>query len=117
MAVLRYVMEHQPTTARQVADGLADNRGIARTTTHTLLERLRKKGYLARTEETGSIQYSLAVDAAEIQQALVDDFVRTTLGGSLSPFVAFFTDRANLSDAEAAELRRLLERAEQGDGK
>jgi len=41
---------------------------------------------------------------------LVDDFVETVLGGSLSPFVAYLNDRNDLKPEEAQALRDLMER-------
>jgi len=112
MSVLRYVLEHEPVTARQVADALAESKGFARTTTHTLLERLLKKDYLQRHAEEGVFRYTTGTGKADLMKEIVGEFVDTALGGSLSPFVAFLTERANLSEKEVADLNRLLDRIE-----
>lgn len=112
MSILRYVLEHEPVTARQVADAMADSKGFARTTTHTLLERLLKKEYISRHSEEGVFRYTMGPGKDGLMKELVGEFVDNALGGSLSPFVAFLTERANLSEAEVAELNRLLDRIE-----
>ena len=51
--LLRYVTEHSPITVREAAESYGRDRGLARTTVLTMMERLRSKGYLTRTEVDG----------------------------------------------------------------
>ena len=46
---------------------------------------------------------------AAVRQA-VQTFVDRTLGGTVSPFVAYLSDRAALSDEELSELEALVAR-------
>lgn len=112
MEILRYVMDHEPVTAREVADAMMERKGFARSTSQTLLERLRQKSYLSRGVKEGVNHYQLGIPRAELMKALVSDFVESSLGGSLSPFVAYFTERGNLSDDEAQKLTELLDKLE-----
>ena len=73
-----------------------------------MMERLRKKGYLVRVKDGGSFQYQPVVAKTELMQNLVHDFVQKSLGGSLSPFVAYLTEAKGLSEHELAELRALV---------
>jgi predicted transcriptional regulator len=41
---------------------------------------------------------------------LVGRFVERALGGSLSPFVAYLSDREGVSEAELGELEQLVDR-------
>jgi len=95
-----------------VADAIKGQKGFARSTSQTLLERLRSKGHLVRTIEAGVNVYSVNGDKAEMEKRLFADFFETTLGGSVSPFVAFLADRGSLTPKEADELRQLLNNAE-----
>lgn len=112
MEILRYVMDHEPVTAREVADAMMDRKGFARSTSQTLLERLRQKSYLNRGLKEGVNHYELGIPKTELMKALVSDFVEGSLGGSLSPFVAYFTERGNLTDDEAQKLTELLDKLE-----
>ncbi|MGV3723043.1 MAG: BlaI/MecI/CopY family transcriptional regulator [Actinomycetota bacterium] len=47
LEILEYIQEHPPETVRQVADYLAEARGVTRTTALNMAERHRKRGYLA----------------------------------------------------------------------
>jgi len=115
LEVLRFVAERAPVTVREVAEEWGRPRGRARTTILTMMERLRKKGYLLRedSETEGAFRYRPAVAPQTVMQNLVRDFVQKTLGGSLSPFVAYLSDAPEgFSESEVAELRRLVEEME-----
>ncbi len=113
MEVLRYVADHHPITVRDVADHLAETKGQVRTTALNMLERLRKKGYLARKRQQGVFHYSPRQPRGDLLQGLVRDFVDRALGGSLSPFVAYLTRDARITKEELEELKRLVLQLEQ----
>jgi len=110
MEILRYVADHHPVTVRDVADHVSATKGHVRTTVLNVMERLRKKGYLVRRKADGVFQYSPSVPRAELLRSLVREFVNRTLGGSLSPFVAYLTHEydGKLTAGEVAELRALV---------
>lgn len=114
LELLRFVGDHAPISVRDVATQYGEPRQLARTTILTVMERLRKKNYLTRRKDGGSFQYSPAQSKPLLLQTLVGDFVEKTLGGSLSPFVAYLADAPGVSDAEVAELRRLVDQMERG---
>ena len=109
LAVWRYIADQAPVSAREVAERFARERGLARTTILTMMERLRKKGYLTRRRREGVFHYSPRVPPAEVVQGLVRRFVEKTLAGSVSPLVAYLGKSHPISDAELAELQRLVE--------
>jgi predicted transcriptional regulator len=114
LEVLRFVADRAPITVREVADDWGKPRGLARTTILTVMERLREKNYLVRDKDdsgSGSWRYSPAMEKGELLRGLVRDFVQKTLGGSLSPFVAYLADAADtrdISDKEMEELKRIV---------
>lgn len=109
MEVLGFVTERQPVTAGEVAEAFAESHGLARTTVLTVMERLRKKGYLVRGRRSGIFYYSPRLSQSEVLQGQVSRFVETTLHGSLAPVVAYLSRSRRLSDEEVAELDRLVE--------
>ncbi|OPZ64659.1 MAG: Penicillinase repressor [Firmicutes bacterium ADurb.Bin506] len=116
--LLRYVTEHSPITVREAAESYGRDRGLARTTVLTMMERLRSKGYLTRTEVDGVNKYSPCLTSSKLMQGLVRDFVRNTLGGTLSPFVAYLAEDAEVSPDELDDLKRLVEELDsRGDRK
>ncbi len=114
LELLRYVADHAPISVRDAAVQYGEPRALARTTILTVMERLRKKNYLTRRKDGGSFQYSPSQSKPLLLQTLVGDFVQKTLGGSLSPFVAYLADAPDVSDEEVAQLRRLVEQMERG---
>ena len=109
LTLLRYVTDYAPVTVREAAAQFGEPHGLARTTILTMMERLRTKGYLTRRKDAGAFEYRPVVAKTELMQTLVHDFVEKTLGGSLSPFVAYLTDAKGLSERELSDLRKLLD--------
>lgn len=112
LEVLRYVTDHAPISVREVAEQFGEPRGLARTTILTVMERLRKKSFLTRVRQDSAFQYSPAIAKQDLMQNLVHDFVERTLGGSLSPFVAYLAESGRLSDDELSDLRKIVDNIE-----
>ena len=108
LEILHFVQDHHPVSVRDVANHFAEARGHVRTTILNVMERLRKKGFLARKKSGGIYQYEPRVGKAELLCSLVGDFVEKTLGGSLSPFVAYLSRDARLSDKELNDLKQAV---------
>jgi predicted transcriptional regulator len=109
LEVLRFIADHAPMTAREIVEGYGEEHGLARTTVLTVVERLRQKGYLSRKKRQGVYQYSPRVSASEVLQGVVRQFVEKTLGGSVSPVVAYLAKGRSLSDEDLKELEQLVE--------
>lgn len=108
LALLHYLAEHAPASVGEVAAGYGEARGLARSTVLTMMERLRSKGYLKRRQSAGLYRYSPATAPGEAVRNAVGSFVEKTLSGSVSPFVAYLSERAEVSDSELAELEALV---------
>ncbi len=111
LALLRYVAG-QPggTTVGEAAEGFGAPRGLARSTVLTMMERLRRKGHLDRRRVTGIFRYVSPATPGELLRGVVRSFVARTLGGSVSPFVNYLVETAEVSPADLAELERLVAR-------
>jgi len=108
LEILSYVTERHPITVGEVAEHFANTKGHARTTILTVMERLRKKGFLTRLKTGGVFEYSPTTTKKELTRSLVRDFIDQALGGSLAPFVAYLTECAELSDEDIKDLERLV---------
>jgi predicted transcriptional regulator len=108
LALLRYIADHGSISVREVTANYGEPRGLARTTVMTMMERLREKGFLARTHDNGVYRYTATVAQTRVLHNLVQEFVEKTLGGSVSPFVAYLAETRKLTAAEIADLRHLV---------
>ena len=106
--ILRYIADHAPISVGAVAGHFAEKRGLVRTTILNVMERLRQKGYLVRKETKGIFQYSPKQKKGDLLKSMVRDFVEDSLGGSISPFVAYLAENQRLSDKELSELKQIL---------
>ena len=113
LGLLRYVSEHQPITVREVSEGYGAEVGLARTTVLTVMERLRKKGFLTRKAGEGGFRYSSTQDEGHLLRNVVADFIRGKLKGSVSPFAAYLAQADELTADELAELRAAVDSLEQ----
>jgi len=118
--ILRYLGDRGALSVGDVADHFAETSGQARTTILTIMERLRKKGYLTRKQLKGVFHYSPKVPQRDLLRGLVKRFVDTTLAGSVSPFVAYLSESGPVSEQDLEQLKQLvrdLEQDRQGGGK
>ena len=108
LALLQYIAEQDDASVGEVAAGFGEERGLARSTVLTMMERLRGKSYLQRQQVEGVYRYSATGEQDSVVQGAVASFVEKTLQGSVSPFVAFMSHKADVSDSELAELEALV---------
>jgi predicted transcriptional regulator len=108
LEVLQYVVDNHPIRVSDVAEHFAETAGKARTTILTVMERLREKGYLTRKKLHGTFHYSPKLAKTDLMTSLVRRFVDESLGGSLSPFIAFLADSREVSDEEIASLKQIV---------
>ncbi|OOG43439.1 BlaI/MecI/CopY family transcriptional regulator [Rhodanobacter sp. C05] len=108
LALLHHIDECGHASVGEVAVGYGEPRGLARSTVLTMMERLRGKGYLKRRQVKGMYRYSTATGPGEAMRSAVGSFVEKTLSGSVSPFVAWMSEHAEVSDTELAQLEALV---------
>jgi|SRR5687768_10443468 predicted transcriptional regulator len=108
LALLQHLGEQAEASAGEVAASFGEARGLARSTVLTMLERMRAKGYLRRRRIGGVYRYTLVAGPDEVMRNAVGRFVEATLQGSVSPFVAWLSQRAEISEDELGELEALV---------
>jgi predicted transcriptional regulator len=114
LETFNFVAGRAPVSVGEAAVEFGEPRGLARTTILTVMENLRKKGYLKREKMEGAFQYSPQIAPAAVLKDMVSDFVEHTLSGSLTPFVAYAAETQELTAEELAELDRLIAKLPQG---
>lgn len=101
----RLIWDNEPITAAQLAK-LADGElKWKKTTSYTALKRLCEKGIFRN--ENGTV--TSVISREEYQAMQSRRFLDETCGGSLPAFLAAFTKKGDLSAADLAEIRRMLD--------
>jgi len=110
LELLRWLEATGSASVGEAAETWGAERGLARSTVLTMMERLRAKRLLRRREADGVFRYAVAVPASELARRAVARFVDDTLGGSLTPFVSYLAERESLDERQLDELEALLAR-------
>ena len=103
--------EHEPVTAAQLARLCQEQLGWKRTTTYTIIKRLGERGILKN--ENGLVNSLVSKD--EAQAGEIDELVEKRFEGSLPAFIAAFTRRQALSDADLDEVQQMIDRIRRGE--
>lgn len=101
------VWDNEPLPSGQLVALAADALGWKKSTTYTVLKKLCERGILKNADS----HVTSLIKKEDVQQAESAAVVDKTFGGSLPRFVAAFLNSKPISDAEAAEIRTLLDAA------
>lgn len=110
LALLRYIADRGTATVGEAAEEFGTARGLARSTVLTMMERLRRKGHLARRALDGVYRYRARSSSADLLKNAVHRFVERNLEGSVTPFLAYLSEAGSVSDAELRELEDIVAR-------
>jgi predicted transcriptional regulator len=110
LALLRYIADRGTATVGEAADEFGTARSLARSTVLTMMERLRRKGHLARRSLDGVYRYRARTTSADLLKRAVQRFVERNLDGSVSPFIAYLSETGRVSDDELRELEGIVAR-------
>lgn len=98
--------ENEPINSTKLAKLCNERLGWSRTTTYTVIKRLSQRGVV---KNENAIVTSL-VSKDEVQAAELDELMEKTFEGSVPAFIAAFTRRRRLSEADLEEIRAMLDK-------
>lgn len=101
------IWSNEPLHSRELVKLCEKELSWNRSTTYTVLRRLCERGIFKN--EGGTV--SSLLSRQEFYAVQSEQFVEDTFEGSLPAFIAAFTKRKTLSPEEAAEIRRMIDRA------
>lgn len=110
LALLRYIADRGAVSVAEAVEAFGSERGLARSTVLTMMERLRKKGHLGRRLLDGIYRYRARSSSADLLKGAVRHFVEGKLNGSVSPLVAYLSETKDVSDEELEELEDVVAR-------
>ena len=110
LALLRHIADRGAVSVAEAVERFGTERGLARSTVLTMMERLRKKGHLGRRLLSGIYRYRARSSSADLLKGAVRHFVEGKLNGSVSPLVAYLSEAKDVSDDELRELEDFVAR-------
>ena len=105
-----------PATGMTVAaiwQAVADRRGVTRTTVLNLVDRLEKRGWLARAIVGTVYRYKPTLDRATAEARLATGFMAGYFGGSPTLLVQSLLGSGDVSSADIDRLEQLVAEAKQ----
>ena len=106
--LMSILWEDSPLSVREVCTRVKRSK-LAYTTVMTTLDRLHKKGLLARTKQGNAFLYLPALDRAEYQRRVVEAALGPMFEEGASPVLAAFVDvAAKVDEGNLARLERLI---------
>ena len=103
------IWEHEPVTSSELVKMAAETFSWKRTTTHTVLKRLCDKGLFENNNRT----VTSLISRSQFHSMQSRKFVEDTFDGSLPAFVAAFTKDNSLTPEEAAQIRAMIDQAQE----
>ncbi len=97
--------ENEPIRSTELAKLCKERLDWSKTTTYTVIKRLSDRGVI---KSENAIVTSI-VSKEEAQLSELEELMDKKFEGSLPAFIAAFGHRQQLSDAEIAEIRRIIE--------
>ena len=102
------IWQNEPVTSTELVRLAEAAFKWKRTTTHTVIKRLCEKGLFVNTNGT----VTSLMSREQFYSIHSRQFVEDSFDGSLPAFIAAFTKGGSLSAEEAAEIRKLIDQAE-----
>ena len=99
------IWNNEPLSSRRLAELAEQRLSWKRTTTYTILKRLCDRGLF---QNVGG-QVTSLVNREEFLAGQSQQFVEETFQGSLPAFLAAFSSRKKLTDAEIDELQKVID--------
>ncbi len=106
--VMKVLWARPGISATEVHDALRPVRDWNVRTVKTLLARLVEKGALATAEDGRRYLYTPTIPQDEYKTGAVRQFVDRLFSGQSAPLIAHLADAKGLTEADIAELERLL---------
>lgn len=105
---MKVVWDLNQATFRDVYEKLLEHRRIAYTTVMTMMKILEEKGHLKKNQDDRAFVYVPAQPRQAVISGMVREFVNLAFDGSAEPLLMHLAANEKLSDADLAEISRLV---------
>jgi predicted transcriptional regulator len=115
LQILRVLWRRGPSTVREVHEEIRRERSTGYTTVLKLLQIMTEKGLVTREDLGRAHVYQAAQSEEHAQRGLVRDLLDRAFEGSAQKLILHALTTRKASPEELAEIRRLLDRLEEGE--
>jgi predicted transcriptional regulator len=112
LKVMEILWREGDTTAKRIAEILAEQIGWSKTTTYTMIKRCNEKGAIERREPNWLCHPLVTIE--EAREYETSELINKMYGGAADRLVASVLGRDNLSKDEIERLKRLVQELEDG---
>jgi predicted transcriptional regulator len=105
---MEIIWEKGPLSAKEISLIAADSIGWNKNTTYTVIKKLEAKGFIRR-DEPGFICTPL-VSREQMQKQETESLINKFFGGSKKALFSALIDKEDLTDEQAEELQRLIDK-------
>jgi len=115
LIILKILWQQPEMTMRDIHTACGDDMGWAFSTLRTTVSRMAEKGFVTPSKPHGVAVYSAALDKVPTIALLAQDFMRRVLELDRPLSVAAFSGSQILSEDDIAELKELIETADDAE--
>lgn len=112
--VMNLLWQHSNQTVVEVEERLRRKRQIAHTTVLTTLDRLHRKGLLAREKQGKAFVYAPRYTREQFEKGLAQEVLGALLGGLGEPVLSTFIDLVSEDDTKLDRLEALIKEKRKG---
>jgi BlaI family transcriptional regulator, penicillinase repressor len=110
IALMRVLWAKGECSTAEVAEVLAQERGIKHTTVATMLTRLEKRGVVALRRDARQVYYKALVSESDVRRSMVSELLGSLFGGDARALVSHLVDEAEIAPGDLEKLRKQLAR-------
>lgn len=110
IALMRVLWARGECSTAEVAEVLAQERGIKHTTVATMLTRLEKRGVVALRRDARQVYYVARVSESEVRRSMVSELLGSLFGGDAKALVSHLVNEAEIAPGDLEKLRKKLAR-------
>ena len=114
LEILKILWSTGPAELGQICTALREQRPVAATTVATMLKVMQTKGLVKRSPGARSTLWSAKLTQKNASSSLLRKLVDRVFDGSAQRLVVHLLEEGNLSQRDRDEIRRMLERSENG---
>ena len=113
-AIMRVVWEHEPCAAGTVQEELEKTKGWAYSTVKTTMDRMVKKGLLARKLIRNLQLFTSRISETDAKRGEFRKMLKRAFEGALTPMMEFLLENEPISEEGLKELRALVNKRTRG---